>query len=213
MAPGSAAGVAGRTSAPRTRGDVPAGDNVRLGLNGCPPHPQGWSSRPPDRRRRRALLPAPAGTVPRIRESSAGLRPAPRTRGDGPFDAVYRPVAEVCSPHPRGGPRAHYAIVGLVACSPHPRGWSQDLRRGRGRHRLLPARAGMVPSTPRCGTRSPTAPRTRGGGPGQRDRCSGTSPCSPHLRGWSRLGVGRRDDRALLPAPARMVPRCPQSAR
>ncbi len=152
----------------------------------CSPHPRGWSQRRHRRDRRHALLPAPAGMVPRSGSGRSAGPPAPRTRGDGPFT---RPMAST-SP----------------ICSPHPRGWSQRRQRQGRTQRLLPAPAGMVPP-PSSSPGSPrAAPRTRGDGPeGDANKFLGYN-CSPHPRGWSPLDSGLRCPFILLPAPAGMVP-------
>ncbi len=182
MVPAHHRGAAHRSAAPRTRGDGPTAAAAGLSWTGCSPHPRGWS------RNRRApascpgMLPAPAGMVPRTSAPAGRPPPAPRTRGDGPFGTWL--------PQP------------VPACSPHPRGWShRECPVALGRT-LLPAPAGMVPSSPRRTSRCRPAPRTRGDGPSKR-RCSPTSsPCSPHLRGWSHPGRGPDLRSRLLPAPA-----------
>ncbi len=74
---------------------------------------------------------------------------------------------------------------------------------------LLPAPAGMVPSTPATSPSPATAPRTRGDGP----QCRSVKPfpgdCSPHPRGWSPGQPWKPAGHTLLPAPAGMVPAAP----
>ncbi len=127
-----------------------------------------------------------------VQTPGAGGRPgntAPRTRGDGPSGPS--------SPCPAGG------------CSPHPRGWSLRARTCARTARLLPAPAGMVPTSP---TRRPTvvaAPRTRGDGPAAVGEPLHGQLCSPHPRGWSQRDALPPDRHPLLPAPAGMVPGWP----
>ncbi len=74
---------------------------------------------------------------------------------------------------------------------------------------LLPARAGMVHSSPRRRVRNSSAPRTRGDGPLRAALLQQTGSCSPHARGWSRARADQAVPAPLLPARAGMVPRSP----
>ncbi len=169
---GRAVAWLGGCAAPRTRGDGPD-----LGVQMCPetacsPHPRGWSRGGPPPDRRRHLLPAPAGMVPRFRTRHSNSTAAPRTRGDGPEVPAVRVTDRCCSPHPRGWSPPHSpprvadvllpAPAGMVPphadrgarparCSPHPRGWSRRPGRGRRRPGLLPGPARMVPSSSTSG--------------------------------------------------------------
>ncbi len=176
--------------APRTRGDGPDDFATDRKTFICSPHPRGWSHPPNRRRHPRLLLPAPAGMVPFPPEGGQRVRPAPRTRGDGPADRPGR------DPGP--------------ACSPHPRGWSPGKVDPRGFTMLLPAPAGMVPPRGgRRGCRRP-APRTRGDGPAADEAERGRFVCSPHPRGWSPVDYTGATLVVLLPAPAGMVPGRPR---
>ncbi len=172
-------------AAPRTRGDGPNGAGGRVWTFYCSPHPRGWSLRAADRSGRGGLLPAPAGMVPPPGPPGRLGLPAPRTRGDGPRAGLGGMIGFDCSPHPRDGPSVYAKRV------------PKD---------LLPAPAGMVPRGPWPTSRARTAPRTRGDGPITQAVIFGAGLCSPHPRGWSLDELGRRDERALLPAPAGMVP-------
>ncbi len=127
--------------------------------------------------------------VPRQSPAWLPWRTAPRTRGDGP-NRVSPPPWSAC-------------------CSPHPRGWSLGRRVRRPRWALLPAPAGMVPTTSTSRCTSTAAPRTRGDGPVYPAMTLGRVPCSPHPRGWSQRGTATPDGGQLLPAPAGMVPTAP----
>ncbi len=149
-------------TAPRTRGDGPGSEYWSGHGRFCSPHPRGWSQMPYDRQPPSGLLPAPAGMVPWIKCVWFECETAPRTRGDGPL--------------PWAG------LSGEDRCSPHPRGWSLKDLQAENDRLLLPAPAGMVPSPAvRAGT-APTAPRTRGDGPGTPKSGKPTSNCSPHPR-------------------------------
>ncbi len=89
-------------AAPRARGDGPAGTTRHRATTDCSPRPRGWSQRSPAPDRCGALLPAPAGVVPRALRWSPGRTPAPRARGDGPVRAIHEAADEICSPRPRG---------------------------------------------------------------------------------------------------------------
>src|SRR2546423_1037178 len=65
---------------------------------------------------------------------------------------------------------------------------------------LLPAYAGMVPTTTaRCGWCA-AAPRVRGDGPCSAAVMRACAACSPRTRGWSRAGVVEAGQPRLLPA-------------
>ncbi len=161
MVPHCTIAVPRKGTAPRTRGDGPGVNSRSMVLIPCSPHPRGWSRRPGADVPPPALLPAPAGMVLTAHVDVPGHAAAPRTRGDGPAQAVDRLAAETCSPHPRG--------------------WSRGAAVGRCARRLLPAPAGMLPSCgPSLSAGSP-APRTRGDGPKTR-KVKGKG-CSPHPQG------------------------------
>ncbi len=117
----------GPSCSPHPRGG-PTGCRRRPSFSRCSPHPRGWSRAISSTDETRQLLPAPAGMmVPGPTSRRRAEPPAPRTRGDGP--AV-------------GGeslPEMH--------CSPHLRGWSPLVAKSAEPVRLLPAPAGMFPST------------------------------------------------------------------
>ncbi len=85
MVPGSSGRVAVPAAAPRTRGDGPYLSTDSDTRAVCSPHPRGWSRQARIRQAEAALLPAPAGMVPRSRRSRSSGAAAPRTRGDGPY--------------------------------------------------------------------------------------------------------------------------------
>ena len=181
--PGSPTGL---RCAPRTRGYGPScAPNPTCSLT-CSPHARGWPPVHGRLRPGRSLLPARAGMVPPRRRSTGSCGAAPRTRGDGPPPAAAR-----------AWPRS---------CSPHARGWSRwDRHRCQGAD-LLPARAGMVPTTSTCPCSAGPAPRTRGDGPLCLTVVKPLPDCSPHARGWSQRGDGGCQEDPLLPARAGMVP-------
>ncbi len=225
--PGTATGPG---AAPRTRGDGgwSRRRRHRLRCRYLLPAPRGWPHRQGVKAYGGPLLPAPAGMVPSGTPTGRPATPVPRTRGDGPvtqhsYDPLRRllpgpagmvPAPGSCprnagsAPRTRGdGPISRSARSSSYCCSPHPRGWSR-VRPGVGLvARLLPAPAGMVPSSCTCAASYGTAPRTCGDGPPEHATEVTLDDCSPHPRGWSRGAPRPRPGHGLLSAPAGMVPR------
>ncbi len=161
-----------RDGAPRASGDGPASQDLAVAQTECSPRERGWSRGLEQVQYRRRVLPARAGMVP----GSPSPRPrclcAPRASGDGPRDDTTQ--------------------CGLESCSPRERGWSRTHHTERRLKRVLPARAGMVPSRPGVYPGSTRAPRASGDGPSNGLSGIVNSECSPRERGWSgfaRLGV------------------------
>lgn len=125
----------------------------------------------------------------RISDSCSGQRsgrvnpqvtePAPRARGDGP------PV------RPSSGPPA--------GCSPRTRGWTHRQRLLARLSALLPAHAGMDPSSSTSRSRRTSAPRARGDGPAAREVAAWPQTCSPRTRGWTPPLRGPAGSPALPP--------------
>ena len=179
-------GGCGGIAAPRARGDGPHRPRHRATRPRCSPRPRGWSRRPLGEPHRADLLPAPAGMVPLPGWLGYQESPAPRARGDGPTVSAANAARAFCSPRPRGWSRLPTTPVhGAV---------------------LLPAPAGMVPSTRSSRSRPRSAPRARGDGPDVIGLCSTRGHCSPRPRGWSLAAWPCRRTPPLLPAPAGMVP-------
>ncbi len=216
--------------APRARGDGPLLPDVKERLLECSPRPRGWSVSPGGNRRKRSVLPAPAGMVRARQRRSRTAGRAPRARGDGPGSCTGTATAAWCSPRPRGwsgrsapagtrlssaprargdGPPFDRTVVSHMLCSPRPRGWSAIVS-ARGMVRpVLPAPARMVRngSTRRRG--GWRAPRARGDGPPIGAAVSCRSACSPRPRGWSSESSRHNSALAVLPAPAGMVLQVP----
>ena len=128
---------------------------------------------------------------PRRYRRSSGPR-FPRTRGDGPVDAINTTTS------------------GLV--SPHTRGWTLASRRVPCSGAGFPAHAGMDRSNYRDGLKLPRFPRTRGDGPATGVLLFGGYVVSPHTRGWTRLDLHPRPVRNGFPAHAGMDPAPPPAA-
>ncbi len=148
MAPWGRSGRGRRAGAPRPRGDGPDRTSpVRLSMR-CSPPARGWLRRAQPTHRGRRVLPALAGMVPRGARPDRRASGAPRLRGDGPPTEIQAFAREVCSPPARGW-------------SPGPGGPDHPAE-------VLPARAGMVPTSGFFGGGWPCDPRTCGDGPGSR---------------------------------------------
>ena len=132
------------------------------------------------------MLPAHAGMVPVLLRTLRRRPRAPRARGDGPPET-----------HPKPKP---------TQCSPRTRGWSPGPTSPSSSRWVLPAHAGMVPSTPTPERSSVSAPRARGDGPTASLRSDSSNSCSPRTRGWSQLVILRVFVAEVLPAHAGMVP-------
>ena len=133
----------------------------------CSPGPRGWSQEGVRESRRGALLPTSAGMGPTPTSKAASLHPAPCACGDGPCMTI------------KGGDR--------IRCSPCSRGWSSRNQQRPDRRVLLPALAGMVPTSTCPRLPSPTAPRACGDGPMEALAGSMAAICSLHPRGRSPL--------------------------
>ncbi len=169
MVPGHRRRGGGGCRAPRSRGDGPA-ILRELGISGmCSPLARGWSLLTPVAAVISEVLPARAGMVRPRWASLPTPTYAPRSRGDGPEATL-----EIALGH---------------ECSPLARGWSGVGGAPRGRDRVLPARAGMVPFRRVPVSSSTSAPRSRGDGPPGWYNPHEEHACSPLARGWS--GVRR----------------------
>ena len=175
-------------------------------MNGCSPRPRGWS--PPAARPETTtgLLPAPAGMVPASGRTRRTSRPcSPRPRGWSRA-AAGAPGCEGPAPRARGdGPKVRSSTKRPGRCSPRPRGWSLGCVQAAPQPVLLPAPAGMVPSSDGGRRRAAPAPRARGDGPLAHALARSGKNCSPRPRGWSPEAHRDRPIDQLLPAPAGMV--------
>ncbi len=187
MFPRGTPGTASPSTAPRARGDVPAGQVEGGASVGCSPRTRGCSPERDTGALADLLLPAHAGMFPGPSRRGDGRPAAPRARGDVPAVWCRRRQVESCSPRTRG-------------CS-----FAAEYLDENGQ--LLPAHAGMFPSPTGPGTTSSTAPRARGDVPGRRVHGPGRSLCSPRTRGCSQVRIHTWVEAELLPAHAGMFPR------
>ena len=134
------------TRVPRTRGDGPQSrvNEIRGGKGS--PHTRGWTVMVDRLTLVIAGFPAHAGMDPRGGSSTRRSARVPRTRGDGPPDAIEH--------------------VDAHAGSPHTRGWTRRDGRDRPRRAGFPAHAGMDPYGRIRRPAVRRVPRTRGDGPG-----------------------------------------------
>ena len=212
MVPGRRALPARRPGAPLARGDGPGTRPCRSRATPCSPRTRGWSPKPGPRSRGDSVLPAHAGMVPGQNGHGFAPRCAPRARGDGP-SPPDTPFFSACAPRARGdGPEAHHQHLIDRKCSPRTRGWSRQGPEGLRPVGVLPAHAGMVPSSAPRSRARPSASRARGDGPLRAEGQSEENQCSPRTRGWSPASRGTERRKSVLPAHAGMVPR-PAAAR
>ncbi len=171
--------------APCVRGDGPGSRRSCTSEGCCSLCPRGWSQQRRARAPHRRLLPARAGMVPGLPRDADPAPPAPRTRGDGPGNAVVLTTGSGCSPPARGWSRQRLGEDGgeallprtrgdgpvivqvdsfAASCSPHARGWSRPGSWPGEGVVLLPVPAGMFPRPSGAGSPHPLAPGIRGHG-------------------------------------------------
>ncbi len=169
-------------SRPRTRGDLPRCLSAAAASLESSPHARGSSRDDEQVLTFGVVVPARAGIFRMHCISALLIQCRPRTRGDLPVTT--------------SSVRFH------CASSPHARGSSPPDRLSRRPGRVVPARAGIFPSTAASSTARTRRPRTRGDLPERRDCHDDVLPSSPHARGSSRgTGAGRARD-AVVPARA-----------
>ena len=174
-------------SRPRGRGGGPAAKGIPDAARRSSPRTRGWSPPLDDGPVQPDVVPADAGVVPssaRRRRSGPG-----RPRGRG------------------GGPRRGETMTAKVLSSPRTRGWSSARARGPARRAVVPADAGVVPSTASTYSPSRRRPRGRGGGPASAEGIPVGVRSSPRTRGWSQAGSVVGLVRHVVPADAGVVPR------
>ncbi|SEE60667.1 hypothetical protein SAMN05428939_8111 [Streptomyces sp. TLI_105] len=197
MAPSESARGRRRRSAPRLRGDGPKTAEDLAGGTDCSLLAQGWSRAQGSWRRSSELLPAPCSLLPapcsllawgwplleRIRDDVGVLLPAPAGMAPRSRRSWRSALTAPCL---RGdGPPQLWHLGSASICSPHPRGWPLGSHRTARGVRLLPAHAGMVPSSRAGKTAANSAPRARGDGPASATGSTNWNDCSPRTRGWS----------------------------
>ncbi len=127
MAPDRGPPVRREGRAPRASGDGPLHQPARTQQAECSPRERGWPHPLGQAPRRAVVLPARAGMAPSPSPGRAWEKGAPRASGDGPAAGVSQ--------------------RDLSECSPRERGWPPTLPPRRRALLVLPARAGMAPST------------------------------------------------------------------
>ncbi len=169
---------------PRARGDGPMVKKRGWNLYKWSPRTRGWT--PPSRRilTSPCVVPAHAGMDPRRCVGPFRPRRGPRARGDGPSSSSGPCSPTQWSPRVRGWPRTH-------------------------RHRdpvgcVVPARAGMAPSTTSASSCPICGPRACRDGPRSPFGTRESSQWSPRTRGWSRPLGGQPVSVAMVPANAGM---------
>ncbi len=150
------------------------------------PHPRGLSLGLLAWVEHGSVVPAPAGVVPELLSPLGDAGRRPRTRG--------------------GCPRGTRLAGRPGESSPHPRGLSPPWRSPPPVPSVVPAPAGVVRPRRRRAQPACRRPRTRGGCPSPRCRAVAAMRSSPHPRGLSAVAPGERGQRAVVPAPAGVVP-------
>ena len=172
----------------------------------CSPHPRGCSPVPRVPELLPLVLPAPAGLFPRAESAAQRQSGAPRTRGAVPGLAPRRRRLR-CAPRTRGPvPASGGRASDGHQCSPHPRGCSRALRVEDRRHRVLPAPAGLFPSTSLRSPEPACAPRARGAVPATNPPAAAVPSCSPRPRGCSQVRQCDRQQNLVLPVPTGVQP-------
>ena len=152
---------------PRTRGDGPRLVVWYDAINMAPPHTRGWTPATARGASRLVGSPAHAGMDPAPLGPRASWPWLPRTRGDGPEQAL--------------------AMGSATKAPPHTRGWTSFRRRDLSSAPGSPAHAGMDPMGLARTLSSPWLPRTRGDGPLARVLRMRARWAPPHTRGWTVL--------------------------
>ncbi len=164
--------------APRTHGDGSWGLPVRIGARGCSPHPRGWSFLAAHVGGDAEVLPAPAGMVPGHGSLRSFVFAAPRMRRGAPQRRSVRRNPELLL-------RVHAGMFPSARCQLHApssscmRGWPRALGSAQRGDELLPAPAGMGPTTAGSTAAAPKAPRACGDGPMPPRRDVPVARCSP----------------------------------
>ena len=150
---------------PRTRGDGPVGYASVGVLLAVSPHTRGWTQRSGVTQPQGIGFPAHAGMDPAPSCVPPHQGRFPRTRGDGPLEAVRPPP--------------------VLEVSPHTRGWTAALGDGGRLPAGFPAHAGMDLRESGRPDRAWRFPRTRGDGPWSPGVTPAHTEVSPHTRGWT----------------------------
>ncbi len=171
---------------PRARGGGPVVGEEGHGGGGWSPRTRGWSQGQAARTPPRVVVPAHAGVVLRVRPDRGSRCCGPRARG--------------------GGPAAAYGALTGDAWSPRTRGWSSAGTIPAAVAAVVPAHAGVVPSTPSQPSSPRCGPRARGGGPHVGIVTATMSGWSPRTRGWPRVEPRCLRLVIVVPAHAGVVP-------
>ncbi len=171
---------------PRACGGGPPSGSRSPSWSRWSPRMRGWSLLPRLADDLGAVVPAHAGVVPSRPCACPAPRCGPRACGGGP---VTPPTPASVSPW-----------------SPRMRGWSRMLTAGAWSGVVVPAHAGVVPSSVPRSDRQSCGPRACGGGPRPEQCRRPNRQWSPRMRGWSRPLVQLRLGQAVVPAHAGVVP-------
>ncbi len=177
------------TRRPRTRGDLPSpGRRSPLSIRSSP-HARGSSRPQAAASSSSAVVPARAGIFRFSADLNRCGSSRPRTRGDLP--------------------RHTSRNFSISRSSPHARGSSESFARHEVHAVVVPARAGIFPSTTNGCRRRAGRPRTRGDLPRRATACPSRRPSSPHARGSSHGRAESMERSRVVPARAGIFPRSP----
>jgi len=170
---------------PRASGGHPDPEAVAFAIMASSPRERGSSAVQPRGRSGRAVVPARAGVIRAPCSSSRWQRGRPRASG--------------------GHPRRRDARDGRSGSSPRERGSSLGRDLPRGRHAVVPARAGVIPDRLLLDARSPRRPRASGGHPAGDMRGLADLLSSPRERGSSPTSVTPSARASVVPARAGVI--------
>ena len=154
-----------RASAPRLRGDGPAGVSPKSRRTSCSPPTRGWTANTREPSTDQLVSPAYAGMDRVQPPDDLDPQSVPRLRGDGPSRVA--------------------SVFRVRSCSPPARGWTDVLGQTGHRSGVFPACAGMDRKHPGTCSGVASVPRLRGDGPGLRGLLMLVRVCSPPARGWT----------------------------
>ncbi len=155
----------------------------------------------------------PTTSSPRERGSSGGCtrstcwRPVVPARAGVILDSVSHRYRRPRRPRAsRGHPPVAPPTISSVTSSPRERGSSSRRIRVAGWRPVVPARAGVIPSTARRTASRPCRPRASGGHPGTAGCRSSRHRSSPRERGSSYVSGGHGPFPGVVPARAGVIP-------
>ena len=172
-------------SRPRASGGHPVNSATSVTLSASSPRERGSSYIREQIDRALTVVPARAGVIPRQRLRH-GTRPRrPRASGGHPIGPVSTPLDQASSPRERGSSRPGVRSVHGAA--------------------VVPARAGVIPSSTSSSPPPTCRPRASGGHPSPSVASSTSPPSSPRERGSSVADRAQQPAQGVVPARAGVI--------